>query len=206
MSQYSKPSNCEGKVTPCEECDRCKMFIEVLRYNDPISWEEFKQDLEDNHLIREKKLKQEKERLDKRREFLGLTINTNKKHLWVTISLDPTKDVNVDEINAKFKYKYLKDAIYCYEFHGASMEFHPHIHMLVEAYTDGKIIPRTTIIRDFSRALKIETNFIDVKNEPWLYTKRRAYVLGNKKEEKLNQVCADAEYRLEKNIDEYYTI
>lgn len=200
MSQYSKPTNCEGKIIPCEECDRCKFFMTACQEG-LVSWEDLREDLITNHLIQEHKKKQEKKDLDRRREILGISIQTNKKHHFVTASLDPKKVVNVEEINSKLNYKYCKDAIICYEFNP-----HPHFHMLVEAYDNGKIIPKSTIVRDLSRALNLKPNFIDVASEPWNYQKRRGYLLGDKKNEKLELIKKDRLYREKNNIDEYYIL
>lgn len=205
MSQFSKPTHCTS-IVPCEDCDRCKTFMDICALPNSTPWSLFKEDLIVNHLLLEYKKKQDSEDLNRRRELLGLKIKQNKKHHFITISLDPKKLIIPDELNPKFKYKYLDESIFCYEFFGKELQFHPHIHMLVEAYDNGKIIPKSTIVRDFSRALKVDNNFIDVKSEPWLYNKRRAYILGDKKEEKMEQINMDREYRLKNNIDEYYTI
>lgn len=205
MSQFKNPTPCRSQI-PCEDCERCYTYMEICALPNTVSWELLKQDLIDNHLFLERKKKQELEDLDRRRELLGLKIKLNKKHHFVTISLDPKKPINTDELNPKFKYKYLEESIFCYEFFGKELQYHPHIHMLVEAYPNGKIIPKSTILRDLSRALKVNNNFIDIKSEPWLYNTRRSYILGDKKEEKKEQLNMDKEYRLKNNIDEYYTI
>lgn len=164
-----------------------------------ISWEVFREDLITNHLLQEHRRKKEKDDLDRRRQLLGLTISQNKKHHFVTISLDPKKEIKIDYIKSKLKYKYLQDAVWCYEHHP-----HPHIHMLVEPYANGKIIPKSTIIRDLSRAFKLKSNYVDVASEPWNYNKRRGYIMGDKKDEKKELVEKDREYREKNNIDEYY--
>lgn len=207
MSQYQKPTSCKT-IIPCDVCERCRAFQDVCNSSkSQVTWEEFKSDLIDNHLIAQYQKLKETEELNRRRELLGLKTKQNKKHHFVTISLDATKGCpNIDAINSGLTYKYLHDAVFCYEFYGAELQFHPHIHMLVEAYSDGKIIPKSTIIRDFTRYFKLKQNFIDVKSEPWAYNTRRGYVLGEKKDLKEEQVKKDAEYREKNNIDLYYTI
>ena len=206
MSQFQKTTSCKT-IIPCDDCERCKMFKDIC--SDPrsaVTWEEYKSDLIDNHLMLQYQKIKETEDLDRRRELLGLKVKKNKKHHFVTISLDPSKTPNIDSINSGLTYKYLHDSIFTYEFTGSEGQFHPHIHMLVEAYPDGKIIPKSTILRDFARYFKLKNNFIDIKSEPWAYNTRRAYILGEKKTLKELQVQEDAVYREKNHIDPYYTI
>lgn len=138
-----------------------------------------------------------------------LSAMSKKSHRFITVSVNKEKQPkDVEQLMERFiaKHSYSVN-IECYtlEFTNAEMEYHPHVHILLNG-TDKP--QKGNIIRDLSRCFKIEKNFVDIKssNDPLLYEKRRGYVKGEKQDIKEKQVKRDKEIREKHNILSYYSI
>lgn len=137
-----------------------------------------------------------------------LTAMPKKSHRFITVSINKEKQPKgVALLMEKFiaKHKYSVD-IECYtlEFTNADMQYHPHIHILMNG---SKTPQKSNIIRDFSRCFKIEKNFVDIQtsNDPILYETRRKYVFGEKQDIKEKQVKKDKEIREKHNLLSHYS-
>lgn len=128
------------------------------------------------------------------------------RHIFITISLNPKK----------FKPESIVDwipdlpciqnhAIWCFEFFGKNLKFHPHIHLLIKT---NKKLDKKRIIKKLSSQFKINENFIDYKtgNNKHLLTKRVNYIKGIKTCIKDACLNADQKYRDEKNIKDFYSL
>lgn len=142
-------------------------------------------------------------------------------HLFITIAL-PTLPLEFEEkreavleylgkVKKLTQLKYLSNysAMGTMEFFSLEKKLkmlkeNPHIHLLFK----GKLakFDKARIIRDFSRAFKVQSNFIDVKYSdiPELYETRTEYVKGNKKKEKCLATEKDILERKELDIENYY--
>lgn len=134
---------------------------------------------------------------------------TKKPHSLVTLSLpkeEYQKDFS-DEIkkciNRNQSMMNNNDYIFNLEFYGKkSDEIHPHAHILIK----GGGMDKSKIIRAFSRHFKIQKNFIDIQRseDEVLYLKRLDYIKGIKKDEKMEYVQKDEEFREKHGILKYY--
>lgn len=129
-------------------------------------------------------------------------------HSFITISLpaeDYMKDFSADIkacLNRNSAMLNGNSYMFNLEFYGKSSAEHPHAHILIK----GGGMDKSKIIRAFARQFKIKDNFIDVQRSECgqLYTKREAYIKGNKQEKKMEQVEKDRDFRKNNNIEEYY--
>jgi len=128
------------------------------------------------------------------------------RHLFLTISLDP-KNFDSEQIP-----DWLPDlsiiqnhAIWCFEFYGKDLKFHPHIHLLIKT---TKKLDKKRIIQKLSSKFNVARNFIDYKtgNNKHLFNKRVNYIKGIKSSLKNAQINADQKFRDEKNIKDFYTL
>lgn len=132
-----------------------------------------------------------------------------KPHRFITVSINKEQQPpDVALLMEKFvsKHKYSQDIeCFTFEFTNAEMEYHPHIHILLNG---SKSPQKGNIIRDFSRCFKIDKNFVDIQtsNNPLLYETRRKYVQGEKDSIKEKQVKRDMEIREKHNLLSYYSI
>ena len=117
------------------------------------------------------------------------------RHLFITLSLDPTKSFrfyyeNFDPHKIKLSNYYL----WCFEFFGKDLQYHPHIHLL---FRTNKKLDRKRIINKLSRMLEIKSNFIDYEfsTSKILYKKREEYIKGIKTDNKEEQIQKDNEFR-----------
>jgi hypothetical protein len=126
---------------------------------------------------------------------VGYTPPPSVEHYFVTISLPP--NIKFEETNL---IKEIKEIKYCHHHTKGIFEYipHPHIHLLIK----HKYINKYNLIKSFSKKLKVEKNFIDVKfsTDAVHYTNRENYINGEKTStEKQELVSLDNIYK-EKNL------
>ena len=119
-------------------------------------------------------------------------------HYFITISLPAEQQEENELIELLSQIKYMHDAEGIFEYHGADLKFHPHIHILAKM----KMMNKTNLVKAFHKKLKIAKNFIDVRfaNDPDLYKTRSDYINGIKQDEKQESLDADAEFRKKHNL------
>lgn len=126
-------------------------------------------------------------------------------HKWRYITITLPKDKQPKEvfklISSLSKNKPFKEHIYCMEFTGAEMQYHPHIHMV---YTKvGKLChDDKAILRKF----KIDKNYLDYSNN--IDEKQLKgilmYIMGLKQKDKMEQVNKDIDILKKNNLRKYY--
>jgi len=132
------------------------------------------------------------------------------RHIFLTISLPTDYDCstlhNFDPSILKLAdSKNQNDFTWCFEFFGAQLQYHPHIHLLVK--TKSKLDKKRLIGR-LAKSFKIETNFIDYicSHSKLQYNKRLAYLHGDKTDTKTPQLIKDEEYRVSLKLKSHYTL
>ena len=128
------------------------------------------------------------------------------RHLFLTLSLDPTKPFqfyyeNFDPHKIKLSNYY----IWCFEFFGKDLQYHPHIHLL---FRTNKKLDRKRIINKLSKMLEIKSNFIDYEfsTSKLLYNKREEYIKGIKTDKKEEQIKKDNEFRDNYELLSFYEL
>lgn len=125
-----------------------------------------------------------------------------KAYRWLTIALPNsyTPKKVFEKISQLVKNKPFKEYLYCMEFAGKDGNYNPHIHLLYRKIDkpnrDDKAICRKFKIEDhFIHKVNISENNLNEKIE---------YIVGNKKQEKMDQVERDIKILKENNLKKYY--
>lgn len=141
---------------------------------------------------------------------LSNKIETSYRHIFLTASLPSTYDCstlhNFDPSILKLSKPACKTCFtWCFEFYGADLQFHPHLHLLVK--TTAKLDKKRLIGR-LAKYFNIATNFVDYiyAHSKLQYKKRQAYVAGDKTDKKTPQLIKDDEYRTSINLLSHYTL
>lgn len=127
----------------------------------------------------------------------------------ITISIDKQleelhaieKQRKVMEKIKSAKYAWIKNASYTLEYFSGDGQFNPHIHIKID-----KTVRDSAIAQQLRRKLATEKSVyrinVSSKNEEI----HSAYIMGNKKEDKRENVEADQQFREKYNIQDIYTI
>jgi len=128
------------------------------------------------------------------------------RHLFITISLP--LDYDVKKCNL-FTPKILPccddEALWCFEFYGKNLQYHPHIHLLIKT---TKKLDKKRIIQKLAKHFNIAYNFIDYKYSAYkhLFNQRVDYVKGLKTDSKSPQLTKDISFRQSHDIKCYYSL
>lgn len=156
---------------------------------------------------------------DKKRKAERATFNNNIEkevkdilgykpmYKWLTITFPKDtspKDLEAQQLNLS-KKKLYENSVSVLEFTGAEGQYHPHIHSLLLT-EKTKTFQKNKLLKDISRICKVNTNFVDIGDEPALFHTRCNYIYGQKKDLKMSQVEADQKLRNEHSLKEVYEI
>ena len=136
-----------------------------------------------------------------------------KPHALITISLGAERELDYRELPHIIQQTLTRNSsaigqntyIFSCEFYGSKQQFQPHVHIFVKG--KGTVLPK--VVRAFTRAFKdLKPNMVDVKRSDKgdLYDKRKDYVCGIKKDDKLESIKLDDEFRNKYDIKKYYDI
>lgn len=180
------PIFCDKWVTPDMEYIKHKIYMEYLSFK----YKQFKRDWKpkDNEGL----------------GYMFITLNYAPSYPIREVVLDTTRIVNLSILKQS-------KIMYCYEYN-TGQGAHPHVHMLVELQRTGTVALSSFMDDVYKKQglkenLKIDYKFSWAKD----YKKRcrnraicQAYILGNKIEEKVENVENDRLWRTNNNLEEYY--
>lgn len=128
------------------------------------------------------------------------------RHIFITISLPTNIDITLmKEFDPDLMNLNPLECLWCLEFYGKDLQYHPHIHLLMKTQ---KKLDRKRIIDKLSKMFDVAPNFIDYKfgSTKLMYNKRLAYIQGDKTETKSAQLIKDEKFRVENNIKSHYKL
>lgn len=132
----------------------------------------------------------------------------NGAYVFLTINTKPGTTIVqlTDCVNKYVGRRWLKDAVWCYEYHTAQGQ-HLHCHL---AFWKGAKYPSEIKRETYStfqdvvgNTLALNIHFLKTKE---LFDEKVKYIQGQKKDVKMEQVLLDREWRKENNLLDFYVI
>ena len=123
------------------------------------------------------------------------------RYITITLPKDTKPKDVYNSIRKLVLNKPFKEHVYCMEFTGKDMQYHPHIHMIYK-----KVGKPSHDNKAISRKFKIKDNYIDFKNniDENQLKGILPYIMGLKTKDKMVQVDEDIKILKKNNLKKYY--
>lgn len=194
-----KKYKCGGEINDgkwCGYCKSCEQLWEVENnFKKPISQEDWRKRNWEWCILHDMQLRKAKEEA---RLGLQMRAEGTVKHRVITISLKDDYDLiimkkNVEKLQMGDLYG-CGQSLSCYEYHSREKPDggNLHCHILIIDHTKYKPVIQ---ISKIAKLFKIEKNFVDIATAKNDFAIKVGYICGIKKEDKMEYVLKDREWR-----------